>query len=137
MKKHRQRRSGCPISFALDTLGDKWSLLVIRDLMFKEKKYFGEFSQSEEKISSNILAERLKRLEAEGFIIKDRDSANLSKYKYQLTQKGKDLLPVLIDVIEWSAKYDANTAAPKNFIRRLKQDREGLSKEILDKLASS
>lgn len=105
--------------------------------MFKEKKYFGEFSQSEEKISSNILAERLKRLEAEGFIIKDRDSANLSKYKYQLTQKGKDLLPVLIDVIEWSAKYDANTAAPKNFIRRLKQDREGLSKEILDKLASS
>ena len=126
MKKHRQRRSGCPISFALDTLGDKWSLLIIRDLMFKEKKYFGEFSQSEEKISSNILAERLERLEAEGFITKDRDSENLSKYKYRLTQKGKDLLPVLIDVIEWSAKYDANTAAPKNFIRRLKQDREGL-----------
>ncbi len=137
MKKRRQRRSDCPISFALDTFGDKWSLLIIRDFMFKGKKYYGELSQSEERISTNILAERLERLEAEDFISKARDSENLSKYEYTLTQKGIDLLPVLLGIIEWSAKYDANTAAPKSFIRRLKQDREGLSKEILDKLTFS
>lgn len=105
--------------------------------MFKGKKYYGEFSQSEERISTNILAERLERLDAEKFISKVRASENLSKYEYQLTQKGKDLLPVLLDIIEWSAKYDANTAAPKSFIQRLKQDREGLSKDILDKLIPS
>ena len=134
MKKRPQRRSDCPISFALDTFGDKWSLLIIRDLMFKGKKYYGEFSQSEERISTNILAERLERLEAESFISKVRDTKNLSKYEYLLTQKGKDLLPVLLDIIEWSAKYDANTAAPKSFLRRLKNDREKLAGEILDKL---
>lgn len=135
MKKRPQRRSDCPISFALDTFGDKWSLLIIRDLMFKGKKYYGEFSQSEERISTNILAERLERLETESFISKVRDSENLSRYEYRLTQKGKDLLPVLLDIIEWSAKYDANTAAPRSFLRRLKNDREKLAGEILDKLA--
>lgn len=134
MKNRLQRRSDCPISFALDMVGDRWSLLIIRDLMFKGKRYYGEFSQSEERISTNILAERLERLEAEGFISKTRDSENRSKYEYRLTRKGIDLLPVLLDIIAWSAKYDANTAAPKSFIRRLKHDREGLAKEILDKL---
>jgi DNA-binding HxlR family transcriptional regulator len=136
MKKRPQRRSDCPISFALDTFGDKWSLLIIRDLMFKDKKYYGEFLRSDEKISTNILAERLERLEAEGIISKARDSRNLSKYEYRLTQKGIDILPVLLDIIAWSAKYDADTAAPKSFVRRLKQDRDGLTKEILDKLTS-
>ena len=102
--------------------------------MFKGKKYYGDFSQSEERISTNILAERLERLEAEDFISKTRDSENRSKYEYRLTQKGIDLLPVFLDIIAWSAKYDANTAAPKSFIRRLKSDREKLVGEILDKL---
>ena len=134
MKNRPPRRSDCPISFALDMFGDKWSLLIIRDLMFKGKKYYGDFSQSEERISTNILAERLERLEAEDFISKTRDSENRSKYEYRLTQKGIDLLPVFLDIIAWSAKYDANTAAPKSFIRRLKSDREKLVGEILDKL---
>ena len=136
MKKRHRRRSDCPISFALDTFGDKWSLLIIRDLMFKGKKYYGEFSQSDEKISTNILAERLERLETGGLISKARDSRNLSKYEYRLTPKGRDLLPVLLDVIAWSAKYDADTAAPKSFIRRLKHDRNGKTKEIIDKLTT-
>jgi DNA-binding HxlR family transcriptional regulator len=134
MEKNRQRRSDCPISFVLDTLGDKWSLLIIRDLMFKGKKYYGEFSLSEERISTNILAERLERLEAEDFISKVRDSGNRSKFEYRLTKKGTDLLPMLLDIIDWGAKYDAGTATPKSFVRRLKRDREGMSKEILDKL---
>ena len=136
MKRRYQRRSDCPISFALDTFGDRWSLLIIRDLMFKGKRYYGEFSQSEERISTNILAERLERLEAGGIISKTRDSQNLSKYEYRLTQKGMDLLPILLDIIAWSAKYDANTATPKSFIRRLRHDRDNLTRKIIDKLMS-
>ena len=88
MKKNK-RRSNCPISFAMDTLGDKWSFLIIRDLMFNDKQYYSDFIASEEKISTNILAERLQRLELEGFISKAHDESNLSRYKYKLTQKGK------------------------------------------------
>ena len=120
----------------MDTLGDKWSLLIIRDLMFNEKQYYGEFIQSEEKISTNILAERLLRLETEGFISKTHDEKNLSKYKYSLTSKGLDLLPVLLDIIEWSAKYDENTGIAKSFVQRLKRDKEKLIKEILKKHAA-
>jgi len=104
--------------------------------MFNGKSYYSEFIQSDEKISTNILAERLLRLEAEGFITKTRDDINLSKYKYGLTAKGRDLLPVLLDIIAWSAMYDANTGISKSFVQKLKRDREGLTKEILEKLPS-
>lgn len=137
MKKILSRRSACPISFALDTFGDKWSLLIIRDLMLKGKKHYGEFFQSEEKISTNILAERLERLEVEGLISKTRDDINLSKYVYRLTQKGIDLLPVLLDIIAWSAKYDVSSATPKSFTRRLKHNRDDLERELRDKLKTS
>jgi len=136
MKKQIKRRSDCPISFAMDTLGDKWSLLIIRDLMFNDKQYYGEFIKSAEKISTNILAERLQRLESEGIITKAHDEINFSKYKYSLTEKGLDLLPMLLDIATWSAKYDPNTGISKNFIQRIKLDKAGLQKEILEKLTS-
>lgn len=134
MIKKNNRRSDCPISFAMDTFGDKWSLLIIRDIMFNGKEYYGEFVEADEKISTNILADRLLKLEAEGIIAKERDTKNLSKYKYSLTNKGLDLLPMLLDIISWSAKYDANTGISKGFVRKLKQNREALIKEILNSL---
>lgn len=100
--------------------------------MFKGKNYYGEFSQSPEKISTNILANRLDKLEAESIISKTRDIDNRSKFKYELTQKGKDLLPVLLDIIQWSAKYDALTATTKSFVKRIKSDRIQLTREILE-----
>lgn len=137
MRKKNKRRSDCPISFAMDTLGDKWSLLIIRDLMFNEKQYYSEFIQSAEKISTNILADRLLRLETEGLITKVQDEVNLSKYKYSLSKKGQDLLPMLLDIIAWSAKYDAHTGISKKFVKRLEKDKVGLTKEILEKLDSN
>lgn len=132
MKKNR--RSDCPISFAMDTFGDKWSLLIIRDIMFNGKKYYGEFVEADEKISTNILADRLLKLEAEGIIAKERDTKNLSKYQYSLTNKGLDLLPMLLDIISWSAKYDANTGISKGFVRKLNENRDALIKETLNSL---
>ena len=128
MKKNK-RRSNCPISFALDIFGDKWTFLIVRDMMFKGKHYYGEFLQAEEGIATNILADRLSLLEREGIVVKSADPTHGSKIIYKLSQKWIDLLPVLVEVILWSAKYDKNTAADVKFVNRVKRDRDGLLRE--------
>ena len=132
--KRVKRRSNCPISFALDIFGDKWSLLIIRDLMFKGKINYGDFLESEEKIATNILADRLQLLESADIITKARDSHIKTKYIYQLTEKGIDLLPVLIEIILWSAKHDSKTAASKDFVARARKDKTLLMKEIIQNI---
>lgn len=135
----------CPVAFALDIFGDKWSLIILRDIIFKEKRYYGEFLNSPEKISTNILANRLSKLESESIITKIQNPNNLSKYIYQLTDKGKDLLPLLLDMVEWSVKYDSQpgvpdnviNGAPANLIKRLQEDREALINEILNKIENA
>ena len=134
--KSVKRRSDCPISFGLDIFGDKWSLLIIRDLMFKGKVYYGDFLESEEKIATNILAERLQRLERAGIITKVQDSRVKTKYIYSLSGKGIDLLPVLIEIILWSAKYDPKTGAPKDFVARAHKDKSGLISDIIKNIKS-
>lgn len=126
-------RSHCPIAFALDIFGDRWSLLILRDVLFLGKRHYHEFLASGEGISTNILASRLSRLEKEGLIAKSRDSQNRRRYVYAPTQKGMELLPVMLEIIRWSARYDPQTAAPAAFMRRLKQDPEALKHEILAK----
>jgi len=142
-RKLRGRSSSkCPITFALDVFGDKWSLIILRDMLFKRKKYYGEFLDSAEKISTNILADRLSKMEAEGIISKTHDPQNLSKYLYCLTQKGKDLLPLLLEMVQWSAKYNPQdsvsdaiiSGAPANLIKRFNRDRDALLAEILSKV---
>ncbi len=130
----QKRKSDCPISFALEIFGDKWSLLIIRDLMFKGKKTYGEFLLSEEKIATNILADRLIMLEEAGLIKSKKDKANKSKFNYALTEKGIDLVPVLLEIVKWSAKHDKKTAAPKEFVDRVKNDREKFIQEITESL---
>lgn len=131
MRKNKPvRRSACPISYFLDFLGDKWTLLIVRDLMFMGKRRYGEFLASPEGIATNILADRLARLEAGGIIKKTNDPDGGSKGSYALTKKGLDLIPAMVELAAWGAKYDAATAAPKSFIRRAKQDRDGLIREI-------
>lgn len=98
-------RSNCPINLALEVFGDKWSLVIIRDIMFEGKRNFREFLRSEEKIASNILADRLAMLEKEGIISKTSDPDHKQKYIYRLTSKGIDLLPVMIEIGAWSLKY--------------------------------
>ncbi|MBX3305376.1 MAG: helix-turn-helix transcriptional regulator [Nitrospira sp.] len=128
------RRTGCPIAFTLDVLGDRWTLLIIRDLTFMGKRYYGEFLDSGEGIATNVLADRLSRLESEGIVSKRVDPKDQKKYLYQLTNKGEDLLPVLLEVILWGATYDPKTAAPKAFIDRLKADRSAVIQETLAQL---
>ena len=128
------RRSDCPINFALEVFGDKWTFLIIRDLMFKGKHYYGEFLNSEERIATNILADRLSMLEKEKIVLKTTDPAHRSKFIYKLSQKGIDLLPVLTEVIMWSAKYDKDSAVDVKFVKRVKRDRVGLLKEIYSRL---
>jgi len=115
-------------------LGDKWSLLIIRDLMFKGKQYYGEFLDADEKISTNILADRLEKLERGGLITKSIDQENRSKKIYALTPKGIDLMPMLLEMIAWDAKYDAQTETPTSFINKFETDRAALMKQLRENL---
>ena len=105
------KRSPCPISTTLDILGDKWTLLVIRDL-FLGKRLYGEFIESPEGIPTNILADRLKRLEAAGLITKKAYQERPLRHAYSLTRKGADLLPVLTEIMRWANRHIPGTAKP-------------------------
>jgi DNA-binding HxlR family transcriptional regulator len=119
-------RSHCPISYALDMFGDSWSLLVMRDLILNGKRRYQELLESEEGIATNILADRLSRLTRRGFIARRRDPGNKRQFLYTPTPKGLDLIPLMLDMIQWSARHDLATTASRDFLRRLKADRDGL-----------
>jgi DNA-binding HxlR family transcriptional regulator len=106
------RRSPCPISCTLDLIGDRWTLLVIRDMMFFGKQRFEEFLESPEGISTNILANRLKLLEELDLVEKQPYSNHSRRMNYQLTEKGKSLRPVLKVVAAWGSKYIPDTHLP-------------------------
>ena len=106
------RRSGCPIASTLDLLGDKWTLLVIRDLLFRRKRRFGELLESPEGIPTNILSDRLRRLEEHGIVEKSLYSARPQRYEYRLTARGADLFPVLRAMAEWGLRHLPGTSAP-------------------------
>ncbi|WP_264403185.1 winged helix-turn-helix transcriptional regulator [Vibrio owensii] len=128
------RRSDCPISNVLDIVGDKWSLLVLRDLMFFGKHSFSELQGSEEKVATNILSSRLENLEKEGLVQKQVNPSDKRKKVYSLTQKGKDMLPILLEMMIWSSKYVPETNAPKDFLDRAINDRERLIKDVFKRL---
>jgi len=119
-----QKRSLCPINFALEEFGDIWSLLIVRDILFFEKKTYGEFLSSREGISTNILASRLKQLVEKGILMKKIDKADKRKDIYELTQKGLDLYPVMLQMILWSAKYDPNTPVSKSYAEFMQNENE-------------
>ena len=100
-----EHRSGCPINLTLEVLGDKWSLLILRDIMFGRKRHFRELMRSEEGISSNILADRLKRLVDQRLLTKSDDPTHKQKAIYSLTEQGIELLPVLAQMAVWGRKY--------------------------------
>jgi DNA-binding HxlR family transcriptional regulator len=133
--KKTTRRSMCPISTTLDILGDKWTLLIIRDLMFKGKKTYGEFLQSEEKIATNILADRLLILEKSGMVEKKAFPGNKAKNLYQLTPKGIDLMPILFEIILWGDKYLDIPERVHQLAGEIRKDRNGMIKEISKRLA--
>ncbi|MEN5234082.1 helix-turn-helix domain-containing protein [Sphingobacterium faecium] len=124
-----KKRSDCPISSSLDIWGDKWSLLIVRDLMFAKQCTYGDFLKSGEKIATNILASRLQMLETNGIITKQDHPESKAKVLYKLTQKGVDLLPLMIEINLWADKYFTLPKERKAMLDEVKKDKEGFIRE--------
>jgi DNA-binding HxlR family transcriptional regulator len=116
------RRSECPITYTLDIFGDKWTMLIIRDLLLYGKDSFSEFLCSDEKIATNILTDRLNVLLQEGFITKHTAPTNKSKFLYRPTEKAIEMIPVLMEITLWAEKYNPD-GAPLDITEPLKKNR--------------
>ncbi len=134
VKPDQRRRSSCPVSCALDILGDRWTLLVIRDIIFKRKRYFKDFLTSPENIASNILSDRLKKLEECNIVLRQPDPVNARRIIYTPTEKGLDLMPAILELLHWGVKHDPASDAHESLIQRMEQDRAGLMAEIRSSL---
>ena len=134
--KKKPLRSHCPINFGLEAFGDRWSLLILRDIVFRGKKTYGEFLRSEEGIATNILAARLTTLEEQGILKKQPDPDDARKDLYRLTEKGLDLVPLLFEMILWSAKYDARSEAKRirGLVELIRSDNRAVSERVMEKL---
>jgi DNA-binding HxlR family transcriptional regulator len=120
------RRSDCPIANALEVLGDRWTLIIVRDLVFRGFREFGQFLGAGEGISTNILTERLDRLQCAGIIVRSDHPADGKKYIYRLTEKGVDLIPLLVELVLWGAKYTPDHAAPAQVLREMRSNPENM-----------
>jgi DNA-binding HxlR family transcriptional regulator len=128
-KSKLKRRSGCPVSISLEVFGDRWSLLIIRDLMVRGFRSFKQFQASGEGIATNILADRLQRLEAAGIIMAEPEEADGRRLNYRLTEKGIDLAPVLLELLIWGARHE-ETSAPCALIEEMASNREAVLAEV-------
>ncbi|MCP1386345.1 winged helix-turn-helix transcriptional regulator [Runella salmonicolor] len=129
-----KKRSDCPLSNSLDIFGDKWSLLIIRDLMFFKKCTYKDFLNSAEGIATNILASRLKGLEENGIIEKSAHPDSKAKILYRLTPKGIDLLPIIMEIYIWSDKYFTMPADIKETIKEAKKDKDKFVRQVMKEL---
>ncbi|MDI9877824.1 winged helix-turn-helix transcriptional regulator [Flectobacillus longus] len=132
--KKTAKRSECPVSSSLDIFGDKWSLLIMRDMIFYNKSTFGDFLKSEEKIATNILTSRLLNLEEHNIIEKLEHPDSKAKMLYKLTEKGIDLLPVIVEIQLWANKYLTLPDSIKAIIEEGKKDKEGFIKTLTNQL---
>ena len=123
----RGRRSDCPLSIALDVFGDRWSLLIVRDLMVRGFRSFKDFLSSGEGIASNILADRLQRLERSGIIVSEQEESDARRVNYRLTEKGIDLAPVMLDLLIWGARHEQSDASCTLLLRMEKKREEILA----------
>lgn len=110
-RQRKARRSGCPVSLSLEEFGDRWSLLIIRDLMVRGFRTFKEFEHSGEGIATNILANRLAKLKAARIITAEAEQTDARRVHYRLTEKGIDLAPVLLELLIWGARHEDSGAS--------------------------
>ena len=128
-------RSGCPVTNVLETLGDRWSLLVIRDLLYFNRHEFREFLESGEGVATNILSDRLKRLAEEGIIESIRHPENRRRKLYYLTEKGKSLFPLMRELVLWGHDNCPDSQAPEDRIERLRKHPKAVHREIMKNIA--
>ncbi len=131
-KKTDKYDSGCPIAYGLNIFGDQWTLLIIRDMSIKGVRTYGELLEGWEGISTNILAQRLKQLEENGLLTKHRDPENWRSFVYQLTQKGRDLAPVIAEIILWSGKYNSASHAMTDTLEKVRSNKTEFEQSIIN-----
>jgi DNA-binding HxlR family transcriptional regulator len=129
-----KRRSGCPLNASVEMLGDRWSLLIIRDMMLLGYRTFKEFLHSHERIASNILADRLLRLENYGIIASARDPSDGRRQIYSLTPKGLGLAPVLTEMVLWAAAYE--DTGNQALVRLIRKDKDGFLAKVRKRFAN-
>ena len=129
-KQTKKHESNCLVAYGIDIFGDRWTLLILRDMILYGKKRYGDFLDADENIATNILADRLKHLEAEGVILKEQDPENRRSNIYSLTPKGLTLTPVLLEIIQWSGNFISSDRRRKELLKRIRDDRDGLVAEI-------
>ena len=127
------RRSNCPLHLSLNIVGDRWTLLILRDFIFEDARNFREFIRKEG-VATNILSDRLNRLVENDIIQKEEDPTNASAIRYSLTRKGLELVPALIELYKWGSKHTADNDTDKQLRLRLEQDRQGLTDDIINRL---
>jgi DNA-binding HxlR family transcriptional regulator len=132
-EKAPKRRSGCPLNASVEVLGDRWSLLIIRDMMLRGFRTYKEFLGSYERIATNILADRLRKLEAHGIITTELDPSDGRKLIYSLTAKGLDLAPVLTEMVLWAAGHEKT--ANQALVRQMRNNKEQFLAAIRDRWA--
>ncbi len=132
--RNKPRRSDCEINLALETIGDMWSLLIVRDIVYYGKKTFGEFLELKEGIATNILASRLAHLEEKGVLEKNPCDTDKRKEIYTLTEKGLDLIPLLLEIARWGALHEQQCSASPEWMRRLFADKERLVEEVQERV---
>jgi DNA-binding HxlR family transcriptional regulator len=130
-----ENRSNCPISSSLDIFGDRWSLLIVRDLMLYETRTYGDFTKSEEKIATNILANRLQILEDKGIIIKLPYPDNKVKGLYKLSSKGVELIPAMIEIALWGDKHLDSPEECSPYLKEIKKNKAKFLKNIMNQLS--
>lgn len=123
-------RRQCPIDYALEVFGDRWSLLVMRDILLAGKRHYRDLVAAKEGIATNVLASRLKKLEAAGLLERRADPDDRRTVFYVATEKALDLIPVLLEISRWSVKHDPHSAAPPDLVKRFDADRQRLIADL-------
>ncbi|MFT4510328.1 winged helix-turn-helix transcriptional regulator [Caballeronia sp. 15711] len=125
-------RSHCAVNYGVEIFGDRWSLLIIRDIVFAGKKTYGEFLRSEEGIATNVLASRLAFLEEQGILSRAPSPDDRRRDFYTLTERGLDLIPIVLNIVLWSVKHDLKSDARrcKGFVARLSRSPMQVSEEV-------
>ena len=131
-KSTKRALSGCPIDYSLSVVGDGWTLLIIRDIAIKGARTYAELLDGWEGISTNILAQRLKHLEEAGVLEKRKNPTNWRSFNYELTPKGRDLAPLLSELILWGGKYNKAENPMTDTLEIVRSDRDGFERKILD-----
>jgi len=133
--KRSDGKSDCPINYFLETFGDTWSLLIVRDIVFAGKTTFGEFLESDERISTSTLSARLAALQEKGVLRKRPHPSDRRKDVYQLTERGLDIVPVLLEIGEWGAKHRMMINVPRRWFEIVRGARQKVIGEIRNGVA--